>query len=413
MPIASTGDRDRVTDLRRSPPDFFTRELDDALLEGDIDLAVHSAKDLPDELREGLFAAWLPDREDPRDALVLRPGERIEELPSAPVIGVSSDRRAAWCARRFPRARLRSIRGNIEERLEQLDSGKYDAVVMAVAVLRRLGLADRITLPIPLEELPVPEMQGVLAVTFRADDPATAFLRDRFPLTGCRVLLTGSPALREKGIDAVLRYGGRPVVFPLIEPVRRPTPLPEGPFDRVLVTSPSAARLLAACAPGEIPPAPIVACGPGTAEALAAAGLDPLFVPEKAFGGAGLLESIAEWSRPGMRILRLRSDRAGPDLAEALRARGLEVTDFVFYETRPRDPGPLPLFDAAVFCSASAAEVFLERWGVKALAGKTVVAIGNPTARRLIETGAEPLTAEEPILASAVARLATCRPGSA
>ncbi len=179
VPCSSPGDRDRQTDLRASPADFFTRDLDEAVLDGRLDLAIHSAKDLPEPMPAGVDWCWLPWREDPRDALVLAPGRRVEDLPAAPVIGVSSARREAWCRMRFPGAELRPVRGNIADRLAQLDAGTYDALPMAGAALVRLNLSARVTAWISLEELPVPAGQGVLAMTFRAGDPAMTALRDR------------------------------------------------------------------------------------------------------------------------------------------------------------------------------------------------------------------------------------------
>jgi uroporphyrinogen III methyltransferase/synthase len=180
VPFASPGDRDRATDLRDTPPDFFTRDLDEALRAGDIDLAIHSAKDVPPELPEDLDWVWLPWGEDPRDAWVLPPGRTRADLPDAPKIGISSDRRAAYAARCFPAARLLPIRGNIEERLDQLDRGDYDAVIMAAAALLRLDRADRIDDWIDPADLPVPEGQGRLCLTFRADDAAARRLRGLF-----------------------------------------------------------------------------------------------------------------------------------------------------------------------------------------------------------------------------------------
>jgi uroporphyrinogen III methyltransferase/synthase len=179
VPCSSPGDRDRQTDLRASPADFFTRDLDEALLAGRLDLAIHSAKDLPEPMPDGVDWCWLPWREDPRDALILAPGRRVEDLPSAPVIGVSSERRETWCRKRFPDAVLRPVRGNIADRLAQLDAGTYDALLMAGAALVRLNLSERATAWLSLEELPVPAGQGVLAMTFRAGDPAMTALRDR------------------------------------------------------------------------------------------------------------------------------------------------------------------------------------------------------------------------------------------
>ena len=170
VPFASPGDEDRKTDLRVSDPDFFTRYLDEHVLSGDLDCAIHSAKDLPEPLADGLDWFWLPWREDPRDAVVLRAGESDADLPDHPVIGVSSDRRESYCRDRWPNGIQKSIRGNIEHRLEQLDRGDYDVVIIAGAALNRLDLKDRITEWIPLRDLQVPDGQGYLAVTFREGD---------------------------------------------------------------------------------------------------------------------------------------------------------------------------------------------------------------------------------------------------
>lgn len=180
VPVTTPGDRDLTTDLRVSPGDFFTRDLDDALRAGRIDLAVHSAKDLPDPVPPDLDWFWLPWREDPRDAWILPRGKTWAELPDAPVVGVSSERREACCRARLPHAVMKPIRGTIPSRLEQLDAGDFDAILMAGAALNRLGLADRITEWVPLTELAVPAGQGYLAVTFRLGDPVWTRIRACF-----------------------------------------------------------------------------------------------------------------------------------------------------------------------------------------------------------------------------------------
>jgi len=179
-PASSPGDRDRTLDLSESPPDFFTRDLDDQLLAGGIDCAVHSAKDVPDPLRQGLDGCWLPWREDPRDALVRPAGWGLDTLPRDARIGVSSGRRSAYCRARFPQARLAPVRGDIPDRLLQLDRGDYDLLVLAGAALNRLGMRARVTEWIPVEELPPPDGQGFLALTFRAGDPRFLALRALF-----------------------------------------------------------------------------------------------------------------------------------------------------------------------------------------------------------------------------------------
>lgn len=172
VPFSSPGDRDKAADLASAPADFFTRDLDDAVRSGVIDGAVHSAKDLPDPLPEGIDVFWLPDAADPRDVVVGSLAPRV--------VGVSSERRTAYVARRFPDARTVPVRGTIEERLAQLDAGAFDALIMAAAALQRLGLDDQIAEWIAPDGLPVPEGQGALAVTFRRGDPRMVRVRSLF-----------------------------------------------------------------------------------------------------------------------------------------------------------------------------------------------------------------------------------------
>ncbi len=181
--MSSPGDRDKSSDLRSSDPDFFTRDLDDAVLDGHLGCAVHSAKDLPERLREGIDFVWLPWVEDHRDVLILREGETLGNLPPAARIGISSARREEYCRRRFPAAELPPIRGNVEERVAQLDAGKFDLLIMAAAGLNRLGLADRITEFISSDELPPPHGQGHLAMTFKKGDPVFTTIRKLFVKT--------------------------------------------------------------------------------------------------------------------------------------------------------------------------------------------------------------------------------------
>ncbi|NOU35558.1 MAG: hypothetical protein HOO88_02100 [Kiritimatiellaceae bacterium] len=171
-PFSSPGDRDKIADLTTAPDDFFTRDLDEALLAGSIDCAVHSAKDLSDPLPAGLDFFWMPDSADPRDVLVGSLTPRT--------VGVSSDRRAAYVKKRFPSAEIKPLRGTIEERLAQLDAGKFDVLIMAAAALQRLGLDDRIAEWISPDDLPVPDGQGALALTFRSGDERFLRLRSLF-----------------------------------------------------------------------------------------------------------------------------------------------------------------------------------------------------------------------------------------
>jgi len=659
--FSSPGDRDHSTDLRTSPGDFFTRDLDAAVLAGEIDGAVHSAKDLPDPVTDGLDWCWLPWREDPRDALILAPGRGSADLPADARFGVSSERREAWCRGRFPAARLMPIRGNIEERLAQLDAGQFDALLMAGAALNRLGLQHRITEWIPAEELVPPEGQGVLALTFRAGDPRWLSVRSLFvkavafvgagtnagsctlegydalrrcdvclhdslldpavldalppgavrvdvgkrcghhsvgqerinellalyarkglrtvrlkggdaglfgrlaeeidtldalhlpyrvipgvsslnaattgtgmlltrrgisrgfcamtpriaeggvgavdgaaraqlpvvffmstgiieevvhqlrvdgmaddtaaalvfsagtdserivrgtladigeraameesaPVTdapgllmvgavtgytfnrqwgalgGRRILLTASDALQDKSGALVRDLGGIPISRPLI----RLLPMPEAQsvlkqvatYDWVILTSPSAVRCFVSVlreAGVDCRAVPrLMTCGPGTERELRYFGFIPEATAEFDFGAAGLLATASRFIQPPMRVLRLRSEKAGADIVDALRKRRIVVDDCILYRNEPVHYDVCPEFDAVFFASASAFEAFAGMWGGSPLAGKMVAAIGGLTLTALKAGGVpEVITGMEATVESCLAALAS------
>ena len=634
--VSTVGDRDRSTDLRQSPADFFTRDLDLKILNGELDCAIHSAKDLPDPVPDGIDWFWLPWREDPRDVLIRPSGLGMDTLPSGARIGVSSDRREEYCLRRFPGARLVGIRGNIEERLKLLDEGQYDLVVMAGAALNRLGLQDRITEWIPADDLAAPDGQGFLAITFKAGDERVLRMRSLFvkavtfaaagagsagaltldalralrrcdvclhdtllghdlfdllpptvqlidvgkrcgqhsmpqdettclitqyarrgfkvvrlkggdpgvfgrlaeevealdelhlpyrvlpgvssmsaatsctgmlltrrgvsrgftvmtprkegggtgsvavderrklpivffmalsvagevarqligegmspktpaavvfgagsdqsqvlrgtlddiaerikaaatempgllivgeaagyryyswgALNGQRVLLTASEALQEKASDAVHDLGGIPVCRPLIKLAATEDGLAcvrkIAQYDWVVLTSPSSVRCfgeLLRRAGTDVRSVPkLVSCGGGTSEAMRELGLRADIEPASDFGAEGLLATVEPLIRSGLRVLRLRSDKAGPDLAEAMCARGAAVDDCILYRNEPIAYDDIPVFESVFFASASAVEVFDSRWGMGVLKGKMVVAIGKPTLAALKKRG--------------------------
>ena len=152
---------------------FFTREIDQALLEQRVDVAVHSLKDLATQLEPGLTLAATLERADPRDALVSGSGARLAELPRGARIGTSSLRRRAFLKRARPDAQLLELRGNVPTRIERLKQGDYDAIVLAAAGLARLGLEAHITERLAPESFPPAVSQGVIGVCARADDAAT------------------------------------------------------------------------------------------------------------------------------------------------------------------------------------------------------------------------------------------------
>jgi hydroxymethylbilane synthase len=162
---------------------LFTKELELALLDGRAELAVHSLKDVPMELPDSFELACVLERADPRDAFVSNRYEELAQLPAGAVVGTSSLRRAAQLRERFPALRIEPLRGNLDTRLSKLDAGQYDAIVLAAAGLKRLGLAARIRQVMPPElSLPSPG-QGVLGIEIRTDQSevrdALAFLDHR------------------------------------------------------------------------------------------------------------------------------------------------------------------------------------------------------------------------------------------
>ena len=166
---------DRIQDVPLGPhlgQAFFTKEIEDALLDGRVDLAVHSCKDLATVLPDGLILGALPTREDPRDAWVST-GPGLHQLAAGSRVGTSSVRRQRFLAAARPDLEIVDLRGNVPTRLGAIDEGRCDAVILAVAGLRRLGLGDRITEVVdPAVMLPA-AAQGALAVEVRADDAVT------------------------------------------------------------------------------------------------------------------------------------------------------------------------------------------------------------------------------------------------
>lgn len=172
--INTTGDKDKVTPISLiEGSDFFTDEIEKALLNGEIDVAVHSAKDLPDEIHPELYIAAITKSIDPYDALVVRkdlPYKSLEQLPYGAKIGTCSQRRKQQLKQYRSDFNIVEIRGNIDERIEYLDKSDLAAIVIASAGLIRLGLEERITQRISFEILTPHPLQGCLAVEVRKKD---------------------------------------------------------------------------------------------------------------------------------------------------------------------------------------------------------------------------------------------------
>jgi len=169
--ITTTGDRDQTAPLPEvGQKGIFTKELEEALLAGTIDLAVHSAKDLPEEMPTGLDLLCIPAREDPRDALISRDALTLEELPAVAVIGTSSLRRQAQLRLSRPDFQFTVLRGNVDTRIRKVHRGDCDATLLAMAGLNRVKMANQATCPLDVEVVMPAPHQGTLAVQGRADD---------------------------------------------------------------------------------------------------------------------------------------------------------------------------------------------------------------------------------------------------
>ncbi len=191
--IHTTGDK--ITDVALSKvgtKGLFTKEIEEALLSGAIDVAVHSLKDMPTDLPLGLTLAAIPQREDPRDAIV---GRRLSELPEHARMGTSSLRRAAQLRVLRPDLQVENIRGNLDTRLRKLDEGQYDAIVLASAGLRRLGWDQRIAELLDPEVMCPAVGQGALAVETRDDNGSAQFITKTLDHADTRTAVTAERAV--------------------------------------------------------------------------------------------------------------------------------------------------------------------------------------------------------------------------
>jgi hydroxymethylbilane synthase len=172
--IRTSGDRiqDRAL-IEAGGKGLFTKEIDEALLSGAIDLAVHSAKDMPTRLPEGLMVGAYLEREDPRDAFIGHEAERIEDLLHGARVGTASLRRQALLRRARSDLEVGLLRGNVETRLRRVREGAFDATLLALAGLARLGLADAASSVLDAGAFPPACGQGAVAVTCRAEDAGT------------------------------------------------------------------------------------------------------------------------------------------------------------------------------------------------------------------------------------------------
>jgi hydroxymethylbilane synthase len=342
--IKTTGDK--ITDVplaKVGAKGLFTKEIEEALLDGRIDLAVHSLKDLPTEVPPGLKIAAIPEREDPRDALV---GRRLENLPAGSKVGTSSLRRVAQLRAERPDLVIESVRGNLDTRLRKLSEGQYDALVLAAAGLSRLGWAERIAECFPVESMCPAPGQGALAIETREEGDAARVCRS----------LDHAPARTaveaERAVLAALGGGCQ---------------VPIGVYGRVVnerlelvafVGLPDGSRVIRRSASGRASDA--LGIGRELASELLRAGAREIL--QEVYGVSAL-------PLVGTRIVVTRAQAQAGELSAKLLALGAEVVEFPAIEICPaRDYAPfdaaiarIASYDWLIFTSANGVRFFLER----------------------------------------------------
>jgi hydroxymethylbilane synthase len=193
--IKTTGDKDQRQNIASLGVGVFVRELEAALLDNRVDLAVHSLKDMPSSLPDGFALAAVPYREDPRDAFISRSGETLEELPAGSRVATGSARRQALVKNIRPDLVVESLRGNVPTRLAKLDEeGGPDAVILATAGLNRLGLQHRISQHLSCSNFVSAVGQGALALETRADDAETIAIAAKLDHAGTRLEVSAERA---------------------------------------------------------------------------------------------------------------------------------------------------------------------------------------------------------------------------
>jgi hydroxymethylbilane synthase len=210
--ITTTGDRSKASLSEIGGRGIFVIEIERALLAGEIDVAVHSLKDLPSEETAGLTIAATLQREDPRDALVSRNGMRLHELPQGASVATGSPRRAVQISVARPDVVVQDIRGNVDTRVRKVDEGECDAVVLAAAGLKRLGMLDRAAQVFESEEMLPAVGQGAIALQVRSDDAEAVALLQSVDDFATRTAVTAERAFERKlggGCHAAIGAYGR------------------------------------------------------------------------------------------------------------------------------------------------------------------------------------------------------------
>jgi len=358
----------------------FTERLEQALGESEVDIAVHSLKDLPVEDPRGLTVAAITQRADIRDALVARNGWTLATLPKGATIGTSSTRRQAQLLALRPDVTTRSIRGNVNTRIRKVDEGEYDATILAAAGLERLGLSERVSEFLPLDTmLPAPG-QGALAIQCRADDTETRELLAALDDEKVREEVTA-----ERTFLAQLG-GGRSL------PIAAAASAATGSIEmRGLVTAPDGKTQISVNGSDDDPRA----LGIRLAEQAMQQGARQIL--EEYEAALNTTHPLA-----GKRIVVTRATNQADSLCESLGERGATPIHIPMINVEPvADPSKLDAaidklasYDWVIFTSTNGVDMFWERFttmnaSVDAFKATRVAAVGPATAERLHNHGIE------------------------
>lgn len=349
--LESTGDKDQKTSLRTlGKTDFFTREIDQLLLQKRCRIAIHSAKDLPQPIPKGLTIVALTKGVDPSDVLVMRPGFTLNSLPKNARIATSSERREAAVKELRADADFRflDLRGTIGERLKKLEFDEADGVVVAEAALIRLGLThlNRITIP----DCTTP-YQGQLAVLAREDDAEIFTLFEKLDMRK-KVLYTGLE-------PPISNLEERLIHYPLISVVPRPPPIVDvKQFSHVIFGSKNGVRVALSNFP-TLSNLVGIAVGRSTAREMRKNGFTDIHIAEQE-QSEGIVALLDALNLQKAHIFWPHAAGSRPVLREALRARNLRFKEWVAYDTIFTKPPPLDLssFKEVQFTSSSTVEAF-------------------------------------------------------
>lgn len=382
--VKTTGDKDRTTSLRDlDKTDFFTKEIDDMLLNGTCRIAIHSAKDLPDPLPQGLKIIALTFGKDSSDSLVMQQHCTIDSLPSGAIIATSSKRREDNVKQLRPDLSFVDIRGTISERLEVLESGQIDGVVIAEAALIRLNLTHHNRVKLPGATTP---LQGQLAILARCDDAEMETLFA--PLDSRKKKLYLGLKMPQELIDQAIHY-------PLIQIIPRKTDrsITEGInyFDEathIIVTSQSTLEILTGLIDiTKNDDKAWVAVGKKTAEALMKAEIKNVMIAEEETA-EGIVELLKKLNLTDAKVLWPHAAQARPVIRDYLRDAGINFFDFILYDTKASKPPFEPQFEnieELYFTSPSTVEAFIKFFG-SIPQDKIVHAIGRITEESIKST---------------------------